>query len=152
MAESNSNVPVIVYVSDDNKLLRMLFSDILTEGGYRVLEVGNASDALLLLAGRSDIDLLLTDVNVPGEINGFMLARRVQQRRPEIGIILMSGGETADPGDVPEGAAWLRKPVSPANLIIAVTYLMAKRDMRVSSSDAAPGLPFPDAISSTKTS
>jgi len=150
MAHFHDNLPVVILVTEDDLLVRMVFGDILTEEGYRVLEASNAADALLLLEARSDIHLLLTDVNMPGAMNGFMLARLGQHSWAEIGIIITSGGATIGPGDVPDGAAWLRKPVSPSNLIAAVTQLMATRDARTNwatSSDAATKSVIPDTLS-----
>jgi two-component system, response regulator PdtaR len=152
MTEPDKNGQIIILVTEDDTLVRMVFSDILTEDGYRVLEATNAAEALLLLEARRDIHVLLTDVNMPGDINGFMLARLVQHRWPEIGIIIISGGEIAGPGDVPEGAAWLRKPVSPSNLIAAVHDLIATRETQTAkapSRDDAEIVPalIPDAIS-----
>ena len=75
---------------EDNAALRRVVARQLGELGYRVLEAENAAAGLRLLE-RENIDLLLTDVVMPGGTNGRELARRARQRWPRIKVVFTSG-------------------------------------------------------------
>ena len=78
---TSDNRPEIILLVEDEALVRMLASDILTEeAGYRVIEAVNADEALTLLEARPDVRLVFTDVDMPGSLNGFTLARIVDRR------------------------------------------------------------------------
>ena len=79
-----------VLVVEDNEALRRVVTRQLGELGYRVLAAGNAAAGLELL-DRQSIDLLLTDIVMPGGVNGRELAHRARQRWPEIKIVFTSG-------------------------------------------------------------
>ncbi|HEX9536529.1 MAG TPA: PAS domain S-box protein [Stellaceae bacterium] len=79
-----------VLVVEDNEALRRVVTRQLGELGYRVLAAENAATGLELL-DRQSIDLLLTDIVMPGGINGRELARRARQRWPGIKIVFTSG-------------------------------------------------------------
>ena len=83
-----------VLVVEDEMLLRMRAVDIVEDAGFTSLEAVNADDALALLESRSDIDLLFTDIQMPGTMNGLKLAHAVHERWPAIKIILVSGQVT----------------------------------------------------------
>jgi two-component system CheB/CheR fusion protein len=88
-----------VLVVEDNAALRRVVMRQLEELGYCVLEAENAAAGLRLLEARS-IDLLLTDIVMPGGTDGRELARRARQRRPSIKVVFTSGfSETRLNGD-----------------------------------------------------
>lgn len=64
---------------------------VLTEFGYTVLRADNADAALTLLDGAGAIDLLFSDLIMPGGMNGVMLAREVKRRRPRMRVLLTTG-------------------------------------------------------------
>lgn len=73
-------VPPVVLVVQDEGFVRMVAVDILLDEGFMVLEVATADEAWPLLERRSDIDVLFTDVNMPGHMDGLTLAARVAER------------------------------------------------------------------------
>ena len=115
-----SKPPKVVLVTEDETLIAMLASDILTEAGYEVIEVFNADEALTVLNQRDDIGVLFTDVNMPGAFNGYALARIVDMRWPGIGVVVTTARDAPSRGDLPRKASFLAKPYSPAGLLAAV--------------------------------
>ncbi|EIM31182.1 response regulator [Microvirga lotononidis] len=110
--------PTLILVVEDEALVRMLVSDILTEeGGYRVIEAVNAEEALTLLEARDDVRLVFTDVDMPGPLNGFALARIVAEQFAGLKVIVTSGRTTPDMEDPPAAIPFLPKPYAPSVLI-----------------------------------
>jgi CheY-like chemotaxis protein len=84
--------PETVLLVEDEALVRMLGVDVLEEAGYRVIEAANADVALKVLEADPDaIAILVTDVHMPGSMDGEGLARIVDQRWPWIRVIITSG-------------------------------------------------------------
>jgi len=117
MNDSPAEQPVVLLVEDDGLLL-MEASDTLSEAGFTVLEAPHADRALNLLEGRGDVEILMTDVDMPqGSMDGFALARLVAHRWPDIPVLVVSGMGTPGPNDMPEGARFIPKPYSPSMLV-----------------------------------
>jgi len=89
--------PLVVVVVDDDVFERMGASGMFLDAGYRVLEAGDADEALQLFEENTDIRLLFTDVSMPGSMSGSDLACRVAERWPRVGIIITSGRRRAEP-------------------------------------------------------
>jgi len=102
-----------VLVVDDETGIRELIRKILQRERYRVLEAGTAEEALVAAQGQS-IDLLITDVMLPG-IHGPELARRMQQAAPKLKTLFISGYTGEE--QVPAGARFLAKPFTLASLL-----------------------------------
>ncbi len=109
---------------EDEQNLRRLLSLVLERAGYRVLEAGDAEEALALWQEHAQtVALLLTDLVMPGRLNGRALAKRLQESRPGLPVIFLSGydlqaGEekpSATPGEI-----LLQKPCPPTQLLTTV--------------------------------
>jgi two-component system, response regulator PdtaR len=105
----------LVLVVDDDVLERMGASYMFLDAGYRVLEAGDADEALRFFEADAHIRLLFTDVSMPGSINGSDLACQVADRWPRVGIIVTSGRPR--PGNLPTGTRFLGKPYDPTAVI-----------------------------------
>ena len=90
--------------------------------GYRVLEAADGGpSALAELERQPRVDLLLTDMVMPGGMTGAALAAEVRVRRPELGVVVASGYAAPESlEELPAGAAWLRKPYAAADLARAL--------------------------------
>ncbi|MFO7602263.1 MAG: MASE3 domain-containing protein [Gammaproteobacteria bacterium] len=112
----------LLVVEDEPALLR-LASQLLREAGYHVMTATNATEALTLLRQHSYIDLLFSDIVMPGSCSGFELAEQARQLHPQLRILLTSGFATEK---VPAGtpADWLdsllKKPYRKQELLQAV--------------------------------
>jgi CheY-like chemotaxis protein len=80
-----------ILVVEDELLVRMAISGHLEGCGYNVLEAEDADEAMALLGSHSQIDLVFTDVRMPGSMDGLGLAKWITQYRPEIAVLVASG-------------------------------------------------------------
>ena len=81
-----------ILVVDDEFLIRAFLSDYLQECGFKVLEAVSADEALQIIENDDfSVDLVLTDIRMPGEMDGFALARWLHTNRPGLPVILTSG-------------------------------------------------------------
>lgn len=102
--------PVAVLIVEDEALIRMMIAEELDDAGIAVFEASDASEALALFDQHPQIDVLFTDINIPGAMNGFALARSVRAKRPDMKIYLASGRERPDDKELPVGATFIGKP------------------------------------------
>jgi CheY-like chemotaxis protein len=86
----------VVLIVEDEILIRMLLSEALRQEGYAVIEAANADEAFTVLHATPNPDVLVTDVRMPGAVDGFELAAFVRRTRPELKVIITSGN--AGPG------------------------------------------------------
>jgi CheY-like chemotaxis protein len=114
--------PTILIVEDD-QLLRLLTVDIVEEAGFVALQADNADEAVAILETRSDIALLLTDINMPGSMDGLKLAHAVRNRWPPIKIIVVSS--RAPDCVLPTDSRFFIKPYHGETLISEIHSLMA---------------------------
>ena len=118
-----------ILLVEDEPSLRRLAASILTGSGYTVLEATNANEALSTLQGcTTRIDVLLTDIVMPGE-NGRRVALQISRMRPGIAVIYMSGYSdhaTLESVLSDSGAAFLQKPFTPVQLLTKIRDVLRK--------------------------
>lgn len=113
-----------VLLVDDERFLLDFVSMVLQQAGYDVLSASNGVEALMIYSSyKSSIDLVLTDVVMPG-MNGVELAERLRALNPTVRILLMSGF-VPDNIAVPEGLQLLQKPFQPSRLLEAISQSLA---------------------------
>ena len=106
-----------VLVVEDEPLLRMFAADILADAGYAVIEAGTAEEALQLIATGPPLVAVMTDVEMPGQIDGLELARIIEAQCKTIAVVLVSGQRLPRPDELPARALFLAKPYSADRLI-----------------------------------
>jgi signal transduction histidine kinase len=117
-----------VLLTEDEDSIRAIMAEALAVQGYVVIQAANGPDALALAETVPDIDLLITDIVMPGGLTGFELARALKERRPQLSIIFMSGYH-ADSAAIDEsGDAYLAKPVSIREMIQTVRRCLDARN------------------------
>jgi two-component sensor histidine kinase len=105
--------------------------DIVEDAGFTPLEAVNADDALAILESRSDIELLFTDIQMPGSMNGLKLAHAVHERWPSIKIILVSGQVTPAEGDRPANSRFFGKPVEVQQMIAELQGMIGQGSLKI---------------------
>lgn len=113
-----------ILVVEDDCLLREMIVDMLTDEGFVTSEACCADEALRLLRGRSDFAAMVTDVDMPGELNGIALAKQVNERWPQIGVVVTSGAHRGGALGVRRSVFFLPKPFRADRLIAAVHFVM----------------------------
>lgn len=106
--------PSTLLVVEDEVLIRMPVADYLRDCGFRVLEAANAGEAQALFEAGEPIEIVFSDIQMPGEINGFALAQWIRIRHPDVRVILTSGVASAakHADEVCADSPFLSKPYS----------------------------------------
>lgn len=116
-----------VLIVDDEPTVRMLVTDVLQDLGYRAIEVATGPAGLEVLHSDVRIDLLVTDVGLPGGMNGRQLADAGRVKRPNLPVLFITGyAEQAlfDISDANSGMAVLSKPFAVATLASHIRTLL----------------------------
>jgi CheY-like chemotaxis protein len=127
MAEIEPPSRPAVLVVEDEALVRFLAVDIFEEAGFEVIEASNGEEGLRMLEGRPDVSALFTDVDMPGRIDGFHLARLTHERHPGVAVVVVSGRRWPQEAELPPGAKFMGKPYQDTAVLRAVHELMKSR-------------------------
>ena len=116
--------PCVVLVVEDEALLRLNAIDIVEDLGCVALEASNADEAIDILTQRTDIQIVFTDVDMPGSMDGLKLATFIRNRWPPIKLILTSGRMPVRDADVPYGGLFFAKPYRAQEIASAFRELL----------------------------
>jgi two-component sensor histidine kinase/DNA-binding NarL/FixJ family response regulator len=128
-------VPPKVLVVEDEMMLRMRAVDIVEDAGFTPIEAVNADEALAILESRSDIDLLFTDIQMPGSMDGLKLAHAVHERWPSIKIILVSGQLTPTEVEKPINSRFFGKPLEVKQMIAQMQEMIGQGALSIIPAD-----------------
>ena len=98
-----------VLIVEDETLIRIMLADTLQDEGYDVIEAGNVLEAVAIL-GQRKIDAVVTDVDMPGGLSGFDLARMISDTRMNVPVIIASGRHRPRQEELPGDAVFVAKP------------------------------------------
>jgi CheY-like chemotaxis protein len=118
-----------ILVVEDEILVRAMVTDELRDQGYTVIEAADADEALAILHSNVRVDLLLTDVRMPGTLDGVGLARLVRAEHPTVKVVMASGQmmPDTDVGKTVDG--FFAKPYDVPRLIERINALLAPGTM-----------------------
>ncbi len=120
--------PETILFVEDEVLARLDMSEFLRQSNYRVSEAGHAGEAIDALNAKLAIDLVVTDVGMPGDMDGLVLARWIKDNRPGVQVIVQTGDASLEmPDDLLEFGPILRKPYTGRDLLDRVKAALAKR-------------------------
>jgi CheY-like chemotaxis protein len=125
--DSPASQPTVLVVEDE-VLIRMAVSDYLRECGFHVVEAGSADEAIEVLKSNTAVDIVFSDVNMPGSMDGFGLAQWVRRERPRIKVILTSGvaRKVKEASTLCEEGPFLAKPYHHGDLERQIRQLLAR--------------------------
>lgn len=113
-----------ILVVEDEPLLRMDIVDHLSDQGFHVFEAGDADEAISILEQNLNIRLIITDIDMPGSMDGLKLAEAVRDRWPPVKIIVVSGHRVVEITDLPDGSMFFSKPYSQSHLVSSMRDLL----------------------------
>lgn len=114
-----------VLVVEDEPMIRLGLASLMEQAGHVAFEAPDADAAIALMTRRRDVDLVITDVDMPGSMDGIGLAHYVRRQWPLIHLIVISGKVGVSPGDLPLGARFISKPYQEAALVGLIEGLLA---------------------------
>ena len=121
--------PVVLLV-DDEFLVLLAIRDFMAEAGFTVLEAEDAEAALDVLYDHPETELVFTDINMPGQMDGIGLAHALQYLRPDIEIVLTSGRAAPARSELPSRARFVEKPYSMGALTEIFRSMLAEGPAR----------------------
>ena len=125
-AAANETGALVILVEEEPDE-RSAMSRLLRAAGFSVAAADTTDQALHLLESSTEASALVTDAHVPGEIDGWELAQRVRQSRPELAVVLISGHSDPTSGPLPDSAEFILKPNVVANLVPTLQRLTKTR-------------------------
>jgi len=148
-AAESAELAGTILVVEDEVLIRLVIAEYLRECGYRVIEAANADEALLVLSkSELAIDVVFTDVEMPGSMDGFALAQWSRSNRPDIDVILAGsvGRAVQAASELCDAGNNVPKPYDPKGIHDRIRRLLAsrrqsKRDLQSKLESASHGGP-----------
>jgi two-component sensor histidine kinase len=137
MAPGHATALRAVLVVEDEMMLRMRAVDMVEDAGFTAVEAINADDALTILESRSDIELLFTDIQMPGSMDGLKLAYAVHKRWPSIKIILVSGQLNLTDSDKPADSRFFGKPLDVKQMILEMQDMIGSGILKIANDVAS---------------
>lgn len=132
-----------VLVAEDDDAVRATVVDMLTELGYRVLKAADASAALTVIDSGIHVDLLFTDVVMPGPLRSPELARKAKERLPELAVLFTSGyteNAIVHGGRLDRGVELIGKPYTKESLAKKIRHVLANEKQKRVSVSGQPTL------------
>lgn len=123
-ARTDLNAPTVLVVEDE-VLVRMPIAEYLRDCGYNVLEAGSAGEAIHLVGANEPVDIVFSDVRMPGDMDGFGLARWIRDHRPDLPVLLTSGYSAARDAESAQ-VKLIEKPYSQAQVLNRIEALIRR--------------------------
>ncbi len=129
LSDADDSRPVVLVVEDE-VLVRMVIAEYLRDCDYVVIEAGSAVEAIALFKADVEVDVVFSDIQMPGSLDGFGLAQWVRQNRPGVKVILTSGAASAadKASDLCEDGPLLQKPYESEEVGRRIKQLLATRE------------------------
>jgi len=124
---SDAEHPSTLLVVDDDILVRMAISENLRDAGFKVIEAANGHEALGVMLSDIEVDLLLTDLRMPGAMDGFGLGMAARGQRPDLRVLVMSSFLPETTGARLSPFEFIEKPFKPDTLIQRVRTLLEEK-------------------------
>ena len=141
-----------VLVVEDDDAVRAIVVDMLTGLGYRVLKAPDAGAALTVIDSGVPVDLLFTDVVMPGPLRSPELARKAKERLPELAVLFTSGyteNAIVHGGRLDRGVELIGKPYTKESLARKIRHVLANEKQKRIAASAQPVVPAPAQVQGT---
>ena len=114
----------VILTVEDEFLVSEYLGSVLAEAGHEVIATAHAAEAIAILESRNDVRIIITDINMPGSMDGLKLAAAVRGRWPPIKIIIATGKEKPSAEQMPSQSQFVPKPYRPERILEAVQHVM----------------------------
>ena len=120
-----NNGKAVVLVVEDSTIIRMGAVDLVLSAGYEALQACDADEAIRILESRDDIDLVFTDVQMPGTMDGIKLSHYIRDRWPPVKLLVASGNAILEESSLPTGSRFFSKPYDDHAITDAMARLLS---------------------------
>jgi two-component system, response regulator PdtaR len=118
----HAGIMTTIVIVEDDILANEHLEFILQQAGYVVLSATSADEAAELLEDREDVRLIVTDINLPGTVNGLKLAATAKAQQPDMNVIIVTGYSAPKNDEIPPGSLFIPKPYNARKMIEAVRH------------------------------
>src|SRR5688572_33293868 len=112
-----------VLVVEDEPIIRLGMVSSIEDAGYIVIEAASADEAISRLAQDDEVGVVVTDVDMPGSMDGIRLAHYVRRRWPPIQLLVISGKTGVGTAELPSGVEFISKPYQEPRLLTLIETL-----------------------------
>ncbi|MEP9367972.1 response regulator [Xanthobacter sp. VNH20] len=115
-------MPRTILVVEDEPLVRLVIAEALRDQGFRVVEAASAEEAVLALASGIAVNLVFTDVRMPGVLDGIAFAQWLKRERADLPVLITSGHlDRLESGDA---TAFISKPYALADAVARISAML----------------------------
>lgn len=115
----------VVLIVEDSAIIRFSAVELVQAAGYIALEAVCADEAIKILESRTDIDLVFTDVQMPGTMDGIKLSHYIRERWPPVKLIVASGKQILEESNLPPGSQFFSKPYNDHAIADAISRMLS---------------------------
>ena len=120
MGQADTGAGRAILIVEDEALIRYDLFDFFGDHGFKVFEAESADDAIAIMMQHAEIRIVLTDVQMPGSMDGIRLAHYIRDRYPPTFLVVASGAVRPTADDLPADAIFLPKPFDPRAVLKAL--------------------------------
>ena len=116
---------VVLLLVEDEEMIRLALSEALTDAGFGVVEAVNGEEAIQRLDAGDGVTGVITDIRLPGSLNGWQIGRHARHASPGIPIVYMSGDSAADwSSEGVPNSVMVQKPFAMVQVVTAISTLL----------------------------
>jgi CheY-like chemotaxis protein len=119
-----------ILVVEDEPLIRLGVISMLEDAGHDAAEAANADEAVRVLEKHPEIELVMTDIDMPGSMDGIKLSHYIRKRWPPVQLIIISGKVTPKPDELPPDAKFISKPYQEPHLLRVIGQMIGSGNDR----------------------
>ncbi len=116
----------VILMVEDEVIIRSVVAEHLRDVNFTVIEAANAAEAIAVLSSQTHVDLVFSDITMPGELDGVGLARWIADRRGEIPVLMTSGAAVLDWSGPFSRLPFVRKPYGLEDIEERIRKLLAQ--------------------------
>jgi len=120
MGQATAPSAKTILIVEDEAFIRHDMADFFADAGFQVFEASDADEAIQVLAAEPSIEVVFTDVHMPGSMDGLKLAHYVRNRFPPTMLVIASGATKLTRNEMPSNSIFVAKPYDPHALLAAI--------------------------------